>query len=264
MSVIHIPRRNFVQPQGRVAIAPEWMQRSPVALWAPCAPGADAVSGGVHPYAGSTVQTSEIGLSYQHTARVLPGTAFPRLDGRLPLTILAYCNPNTTRAAIYTQRNGSGNNELGLRVNESSANNVSFWNFPAAGAWNHGIGTLDGRWQLIGATFSGEEDRIYADGELLMTLAATSGASPAPVAIGGLPDSTAIPYTRGLGLLATFQSALTADEIAELSRNPWQLFHADPIRIYSFPTGPISLTINSITASNITSSGARITLGLTR
>ena len=46
--------------------------------------------------------------------------------------------------------------------------------------------------------------------------------------------------------------------------NPWQLFRADPIRIYSLPSGPISVTINSITASNITSSGARITLGLTR
>ena len=44
--------------------------------------------------------------------------------------------------------------------------------------------------------------------------------------------------------------------------NPWQLFRADPARIYSLPTGAIS--INSITASNITQTGARITLGLTR
>ena len=50
-----------------------------------------------------------------------------------------------------------------------------------------------------------------------------------------------------------------ADELVD---NPWQLFRADPVRIYSFPTGAI--TINSITASNITQMGARITLGLTR
>ena len=50
-----------------------------------------------------------------------------------------------------------------------------------------------------------------------------------------------------------------ADELVD---NPWQLFRADPIRIYSLPTGAIS--INSITASNITQTGARITLGLTR
>ena len=47
-----------------------------------------------------------------------------------------------------------------------------------------------------------------------------------------------------------------------LTENPWQLFRADPIRIYSLPTGAI--TLNSITASNITQTGARITLGLTR
>ena len=50
-----------------------------------------------------------------------------------------------------------------------------------------------------------------------------------------------------------------ADELVD---NPWQLFRADPIRIYSLPSGAIS--INSITASNIAQTGARITLGLTR
>ena len=50
----------------------------------------------------------------------------------------------------------------------------------------------------------------------------------------------------------------------ELSINPWQLFRADPVRIYSLPSGPISVTLNSLTASNITQTGARITLGLTR
>ena len=47
-----------------------------------------------------------------------------------------------------------------------------------------------------------------------------------------------------------------------LLQNPWQIFRADPIRIYSLPTGAIS--INSIAASNITQTGATITLGLTR
>lgn len=80
--------------------------------------------------------------------------------------------------------------------------------------------------------------------------------------LAGLYDSTAIQYSRDIGLVAVFQSALSADEIAELSINPWQLFRADPVRIYSLPTGAIS--INSLTASNITQTGARIALGLTR
>ena len=50
-----------------------------------------------------------------------------------------------------------------------------------------------------------------------------------------------------------------ADELVD---NPWQLFRADPIRIYSLPSGAIS--INSLLASNITQTGARITLELSR
>lgn len=50
-------------------------------------------------------------------------------------------------------------------------------------------------------------------------------------------------------------------EAKEIYRNPWQLFRADPVRIYSFPSGPISLSWSSLTASNITQTGARLTLG---
>ena len=63
-------------------------------------------------------------------------------------------------------------------------------------------------------------------------------------------------------LSAFWRKFLVPDAQRELALNPWQLFRADPIRIYSLPTGAIS--INSITASNITQTGARITLGLTR
>ena len=48
-----------------------------------------------------------------------------------------------------------------------------------------------------------------------------------------------------------------ADELVD---NPWQLFRADPIRIYSLPSGAITLGTPSIT--NITSSGFRVAVGL--
>ena len=41
--------------------------------------------------------------------------------------------------------------------------------------------------------------------------------------------------------------------------NPWSVFRADPIRIYSLPSGAISWS--SLTASNITQTGATLTLG---
>lgn len=74
---------------------------------------------------------------------------------------------------------------------------------------------------------------------------------------GGTTSFRGLVYACGV-----LEGALSDAAAAELSLNPWQLFRADPIRIYSLPTGAIS--INSITASNITQTGARITLGLTR
>lgn len=68
---------------------------------------------------------------------------------------------------------------------------------------------------------------------------------------------------RGLLYSAgVIDGVMSPDAAGDFSANPWQLFRADPVRIYSFPTGAIS--INSITASNIAQTGATITLGLTR
>lgn len=64
------------------------------------------------------------------------------------------------------------------------------------------------------------------------------------------------------GLHAQWSRALSESECTDLSANPWQLFRANPVRFYSLPSGPI--TLNSLTASNITSSGSRFTVGLTR
>ena len=62
--------------------------------------------------------------------------------------------------------------------------------------------------------------------------------------------------------VAIWDRALSSAELAEWTANPWQLFRADPLRIYSFPTGAI--TLNSLTMSAITQNTARATLGLTR
>lgn len=57
--------------------------------------------------------------------------------------------------------------------------------------------------------------------------------------------------------------ALDDAAVDDWLENPLQIYcPPEPIRIYSLPSGPIS--INSITASNITQTGARITLGVTR
>lgn len=64
-----------------------------------------------------------------------------------------------------------------------------------------------------------------------------------------------------LSLAYRWGRVLADSEIFDLEKAPWQLFRADPVRIYSFPSGPISLSWSSLTASNITQTGARLTLG---
>ena len=61
---------------------------------------------------------------------------------------------------------------------------------------------------------------------------------------------------------ALFARALGDSEAADLSANYWQVHDDARFRFYSLPSGPI--TLSSLTVSNITSSGARFTVGLTR
>ncbi len=67
---------------------------------------------------------------------------------------------------------------------------------------------------------------------------------------------------NGVIMAAAFWSrALNDYEVVELHSSPWQLFRADPIRIYSLPAATIPSSLN-VAASNITSSGARATVTL--
>lgn len=99
----------------------------------------------------------------------------------------------------------------------------------------------------------------YLPGIEVSTPAATANSPRAPVSTVRVSPGI---DGHDLAVFALLITGVRKDEYLELARNPWQLFRADPIRIYSLPTGAIS--INSITASNITQTGARITLGLTR
>ena len=114
---------------------------------------------------------------------------------------------------------------------------------------------------------SGAIGRLYRDGQVLSST--QSGTivgnwyDPAQeVVIGRLGSAYESGLATPFSLVVAWDRALSDAEVAEISQNPWQLFRADPVRIYSLPSGAI--TINSLTASNITQTGARITLGLTR
>lgn len=90
---------------------------------------------------------------------------------------------------------------------------------------------------------------------------------PTTAAIASLSNlpSTETYHTNGIAeWFGVWAQPLGPELNAELARNPYQIVRASPARIYSLPSGAISLSINSITASSITQTGARITLGVTR
>ena len=63
-------------------------------------------------------------------------------------------------------------------------------------------------------------------------------------------------------IFATFlwDRGLSVDELNQLNVNPWQLFRAEPVRIFRDPVPP---TLSGLTTSNIASTGARHALTLT-
>lgn len=158
---------------------------------------------------------------------------------------------------------------------EAGINKLMVGYYQEAGGWRKAVDSL----QLVGGqsfiavgTKTTQVLRLFRDGQLVAEdsnygVATPAKADASKTYIGKRHDSFGIgnpnkSFRGTLSLVLLIDKALTGEEAAELSFNPWQIFRADPIRIYSLPSGAI--TINSITASNITSSGARITLGVTR
>ena len=258
MTAIIIPRRHYTQPQGRVEIAPEWE---------------DGLIGVFLPPAMSR--------EWQITGTT--GLLVPRRDGIAFDTngggtyaskpVVAHQNTGFTMLVSGVTKNKSGQDyagvynggtyqgllySLGLAKFSYYPRNglgVTFDAAPALAAYGGDEYTLIG-----GGDGISHAGALMQNGALYQLSGAYSGASAydrvhsgGRFAAGGSVSNT---------LSAFWRKFLVPDAQRELALNPWQLFRADPIRIYSLPTGAIS--INSIAASNITQTGARITLGLTR
>lgn len=130
----------------------------------------------------------------------------------------------------------------------------------------HAINAVDGNRHVFVATRSAPGAiALYRDG-VALSLAASSAVAGTAVGIGGAWVGGAAANNRGhagpIALCAALNFDLSDAQAREISYAPWQLFRADPIRTYSLPSGPITLT--SLTMSAFTSSGARATLGITR
>lgn len=278
MTAIIIPRKHHTQPQGRVTINAA-NHAGAKALCAMTFQGSvfDAAAGSLVPYAATPVYgAGATGYGLLATGGYkLQLPANPVYLQKQTVTYYAILQSTGGGNAGYAfQRSmGSSTPSIGLGVHNGSLNgwylgvngttsdiNMSTpvvdigsaaTNIPAAMVLTVGEGAarlyVNGRFVWSGS-YGGDIDYSRTDFGLMIFGA-------------GLGISSFRGLLYGAGVI---DGVMNADAAGDFSANPWQLFRADPIRIYSLPSGPISLAINSILASNITQTGARITLGLTR
>ena len=275
MTAIIIPRRHYTQPQGRVGVDAA-NHAGANALTAMTFQGSvyDAAAGSLVPYDGQPVYGAGA------TGYGLLATGGYRL--KLPINPIYLQKQEVTYYAVLQSTGGGNNGQVFTRHMGSITASVSIgvhrgssngWGIAVNGTTsdlyayplaNIGAAAVSAPATLV-LTVGGGVARLYVNGQL-----AGSGNyggdidySRTDEGLSIFSTGTIVSAFRGLLYSAGVIDGVMSPESAEdFSENPWQLFRADPIRIYSLPTGAIS--INSITASNIAQTGARITLGLTR
>lgn len=271
MSAIIIPRKHLSQPQGRVELAPEWagiIKRAYVA-----GQSHDPASDfwyNTSPYELSPNPTG-LGLNFadkQGVALTSGGgfSSIVNVDAPIFVVCLSVRTEPTSRwpfadydyggspGAVSFGARGDGANAL-LRVRNASGSNLvetTFTNVIKPGVNSHVFGHTP---NSLGYIANG-------DGVYKSAVSAAGSRGPGTSArFGSGGDFGSQRFIGSIGLFAVGLGDLPKTEALDLAANPWQLFRADPVRIYSFPSGPISLSWSSLTASNITQTGARLTLG---
>ena len=266
MTAIIIPRRHYTQPQGRVTVAPEWGGASLLVphdggLW-------DAVSGeALSPVGSVTALPCEQGLCVTGNGYFDVPTSAYSLEVPFSVFFLYRTRAYTgTRPVIVTNPAYAGSDRLMVRGPDY--NDYRRLEFSNLSNYSGGIvltqnpSFAKNQWvPVMWAQPVKEAGAAYLPDIEVSTPAATANPYRPPA-----PTMLVSPGIDGhdLAVFALLPRVCGKDEYLELARNPWQLFRADPDRIYSLPSGAISLSINSITASGVTQTGARITLGLTR
>lgn len=269
MTAIIIPRRHITQPQGRLAVDFSGPFSIGLAAAFDLRTGAplDVLAGQFSDYLGGSYTTG-VGQGLYRSASPT-ATNDRRILHAGPVSIVAACDPvpESIVSGIFSDRPAAGGAQHSFFAN-AGANGAAVngrVSYGYLGTELNADNAVSGRMSVYGISlFESASGAIYVDGARLITaINGTGFQNPsAPKVCVGWHSSGRLRAT--MPFLALWNRALSDDEHANVAANPWQLFRADPIRIYSLPSGAISLSINSITASNITSSGARITLGLTR
>lgn len=191
------------------------------------------------------------GIAFQCT-----GTTFldlgDCLNNTLPVTLVALATHNNRNAAASSQPNLiSAGDRIALR-SAYSGYDASFYSSSGVSTWAAVTLQQDGSTPDSGAEvfYAGVcnpltlQNRVYQSygGRLRMVESGNGGrmASVYPVRI-GLENEAGRSMGGACTMAAVFTRALSSAEIASLAANPWQLFAAEPSRLFSDAIAPRQL-----------------------
>jgi hypothetical protein len=137
-----------------------------------------------------------------------------------------------------------GSNQYSIYLRNSSSSVVSV----------NSAGVTIGTPIMLAQVYDGVELTLYRDGKSAGSATQTGSMFTPSVtvytAFCGWGASSTIRHAPRLG--AIFSTALTEEENSSIAANPWQLFRAEPTRIYSFPSGAITPVLSAASFFNRT------------
>ena len=254
MTAIIIPRRHYTQPQGRVEIAPEW-EDGLIGVFLPPAMSPEwqitGTTGVLVPRRDGIAFDTNGGTTYASK----PVVAHQNTGFTMLVSGVTKNNASKDYAGVY-----NGGTYQGLLY---STTLLKFSYYP-----RNGLGVVfDAAPALAGGdeyTLIGGGDGISHAGALMQNGAlyqlsgAYSGTSAYDRVHSGGRFTTGGAVSNTLS--AFWRKFLVPDAQRELALNPWQLFRADPARIYSLPSGAI--TLGTPRFLRVTSSGFGVELDL--
>jgi len=274
MAAIILPQRHYRQPQGRVEIASAWADGLDVAINPPS---------GLH------------NLCYGATPVTVHGT--PALEatghgvgvgGFSSTSYLSFTDPSkqvTDGASVFAlmQNRSTANQGLWTLTSATETGNQDHLPFSSkiytsslsASRWVNGSNIPGGVNELLKPFSVAARRKSYVSGQgwpefrfyLNDTFVAEKLTNNLSSALGstfaiGANLQSALYYIGAVSQFLFFTRELSVDEVRSLHENPWQVFRADPVRIYSLAAATIP-TLSAPGVTDIGSSSVRPQITLT-
>lgn len=264
MAYIHIPRKRFEQPQGRLQPRAEWADRlASLIHFGTSGPldvidlaanyvrtGAAAIEPNAHGI-GLRIGAGGTTKGYIESSGAMAGWSgeptlvffFPEIGATQGATGgMLHAIPKAQKYTQFVDTNTSslyvlGNGPCSLEESLGGTRNRS----------------------LILRAVSGDPC-FFIDRRKVSGVVGTINTGAKTIRFGAWGDGS-YNFNGVYGSIATVKGAVSDAEALALVENPWLMYSDDPIRFYSLAGGGVPISI-SVAASNITSSGARITATL--